>query len=185
MALKHIILSLFMITGLFADTPTFSDIPWGSSFASAKSILASKGYVSDPKQGENAFIGMLVGIKTQVFVYEAPGKRVSKVIVHLLTSDDAAISTYKNIKGILTKRLGEPEIVKADFKPPFAIGDGNEPLAIKSEKATVLTIWPYNEDKSCGVMVEITPKLTVQVTYEANVWAEHIRKMRSIEAQVL
>ena len=182
--LKSILLSLLFCAGLSAETPTFGDIPWGSSFATAKSALLGKGYSLDPSKGENAFIGTLAGVKTQVFIYEVPGRRVSKVVVHMLTKDEYAISTYKNVREILIKRLGDPSVVKVDFTPPSVAGDGNELQAIKLEKATVLSIWPYNDEK-CGVMVEITPKLTVQVTYDTNAWAEHIKRVWASEASVL
>jgi len=175
---------LFLVSvGLFATTP-FANIPWGISPGAVKIKLAEKGFVPDVSTGTNAYIGTFMGVKTQVLTFYRGGG-VQKIVLNMLTDDNAAITTYRDIRNVFIKKLGDPDtsVVKYDY--PYSKEDGQDLQAIRAGKLTVFTMWPDSAANNSGIVVSIEKKLTVEITYETQVWAAAIAKERESQADLL
>lgn len=155
----------------------FSDIPWNTSRETVVKRLKDAGFkqIKKDKQGDYAFRGTLLGHDAAGSAMMAQGKLV-KVVVLLVAPDDAARETYNQVRDVLVKKYGEPSKTLASFVEPFQEGDGYEAEAIRSGKGLFVTQW---SEGGQALAVNITPNLTVAVSYESPDWPAELERRKN------
>ena len=173
--IRFLLFVFFCLTSISAfargDAPIFADLKWGASTASVRSQLAAKGFDTEiDSDGDVKFKGKLIG-------YSAVGwavivsNRLLKVQVNILTPDSKAKQAYSEMKEVLNGKYGSPTSKYEFFTKPYYEGDGYEEQALRLGKATFALFW------GDALSMEITEKLTVQLTYESPEWsAESVRR---------
>lgn len=162
-----------------ADQPIFADMQWGVNSKEVTNQLTAKGFSVSPqdKDGDISFKGTLVGEPFSGLAIFAGGK-FAKVFVRLATPDNKAISKYQEMKDILSNKYGEPDHVFANFTNPYYAGDGYEEQAISLGKAQLASLW------KSGLALEISDKLTVDLSYESSAWGIEADKRKIKAASV-
>ncbi|HEY8712225.1 MAG TPA: hypothetical protein VIM68_05095 [Thermoanaerobaculia bacterium] len=155
----------------------FSDIPWNAPAETVVKKLKVAGFkqIKRDKQGDYAFRGNLLGHDAGGMAMFARGKLV-KVIVSLATPEEMVRETYQQVREVLLTKYGQPMRTLAAFVEPFHEGDGYEAEAIRSGKGIFLTQW---SDAGQQLAVNITPGLTVAVTYESQDWAGELERRKN------
>lgn len=143
----------------------FADIPWGASVNEAKGALTAAGFSSSQdKDGDLKFQGTLIGFPTSGFVLFGAGKAVKSIVV-LATPSRQAVDVYRDLRGTLTGKYGQPSNTYEFYSKPYYEGDGYQEQAIRLGKATFATFW------GSTLSLEVTDRLAVQVTYEGPGWS--------------
>jgi hypothetical protein len=163
----------------FREVPAFADAKWGSTRPEVRKRIEAAGFVfqTEDKDGDLLFGGAVLGVDTDVLCFFANDQLV-KVHVRLKTADSKAVSTYRDMVEVLTKKFGRPQIKLEDFRSPYYKGDGFEEQAIRSGKATFASGWGA-EGSSGGVVIDIGEQLVVDITYESSQWGAEAQRRRA------
>ena len=155
----------------------FSDIPWNTPAETVVKKLKVAGFkqIKRDKQGDYAFRGNLLGHDAGGIAMFARSKLV-KVVVMLATPEEVVRETYQQVREVLLTKYGQPMRTLASFVEPFHEGDGYEAEAIRSGKGIFLTQW---SDAGQQLLVNITPDLTVAVTYVSQDWAGELERRKN------
>jgi hypothetical protein len=164
---------------------TYADVPWGSGSDTIKKAFAKVGlsFSKIDKDGDLNFLGEQLGYEAAGLALMAKGK-VLKVAVNLATADSKAHDVYDQLLDSLTKLYGPPTIKYHSFRKPYHEGDGQEAAALRSGNAKIEAMWLREADgKQLGddISLEITPTLTVQLTYESNDWESEANRRKALE----
>ncbi len=102
-----------------------------------------------------------------------PQYGVGKIVVTILTPDQHARETYKDMKQTLTTKYGPPQQAFEFFSDPYYEGDGYEDQAIKLGKGHFGAFWDN------GLQLNVTEKLNLNVAYESPTWADEAGRRKS------
>ena len=93
---------------------------------------------------------------------------------------------YQQLLDSLTALYGPPTIRYHVFAKPYHEGDGNEAAALRNGKARISALWLREAGgKQLGddISLEITPNVTVEFTYESNVWEPEANRRKTAARQ--
>ncbi len=155
----------------------FSDIPWNAPADTVVKKLKDAGFkqIKKDKQGDYVFRGNLLNHEATGLAMFAQGKLV-RVIVLLSTPEEIVRETYSQVREVLLTKYGQPVRTLAAIAEPFHEGDGYEAEAIRSGKGIFVTEW---SDAGQQLMVNITPGLSIAVTYESQDWPAELERRKN------
>lgn len=169
--LIFVFLVIWLPTLSAAERPTFADCAWGSNRQSVNAQLRASGFSSkQDEDGDVRFEGNLLGHKTVGIAFFSH-EGLAKVIVRLATPDKDALGVYRRMQETLKRKYGQPQNTFRIFRSPYHDGDGYEEQAIRLGKGTLATFWD-------GLYMEVTDKLTVDISYEGPGWVAEMDRRR-------
>lgn len=171
-------------TPAVAVSYTYAGLPWGSGADTIKKAFRTVGlsFSKIDNDGDLNFLGQQLGYTAAGMALMARG-RLLKVAVNLATPDSRAQDVYDDLLDSLTKLYGPPTIKYHSFRKPYHEGDGQEAAALRSGNAKIAAMWLREADgKQVGddISLEITPTVTVQVTYESNDWEAEANRRKAL-----
>lgn len=170
-----------LIGSAHAEAPmNFADIPWGSSQQEVTKKFKSLGFKAGPPDKDNDIRydgGTLIGTKAIAFAFFSDAK-LAKITIALLPQNHKSISTYEEMKEILIKKYGPPDVNFEEFQSPYYKGDGYEEQAIRLGKGTFFSSWKSR------VAVTINENLAVAIMYESPSWPQESDRRKSDHTKV-
>jgi hypothetical protein len=157
-----------------SNTYVFADVPWLSSRETAKAKIVANGFVfkTQDSDGDLEFTGTVLGHDAIVFAFFTPRNELVKVLVKLITPDNAARRAYRDMRDALVAKYGPPADDTEIYSSPYHKGDGHEDLAIRVGKGLISAIWKD------AMMVMVSEKLTVDVVYEPPYWSDEVARRK-------
>ena len=157
---------------------TFAGLAWGVKANTVRTMLEGAGYVYERTDGEGdlVFRGTSVGYPAIVYAMMSDGRLV-KTDVILLPPSTRVRAVYGAMKETLAAKYGAGESIEF-FRSPYREGDGNEELALRADKAKMLTHWSRGEDELLMHIAPVSDSLVVSIAYESPGWSEESRARR-------
>ncbi|HEY8549232.1 MAG TPA: hypothetical protein VIL35_04685 [Vicinamibacterales bacterium] len=157
----------------------FATTRWGASPEETTRTLTQHGFTFEQagEEGDLIFSGVLNGHPAVVIALFGE-QGLSKILVSLPTDDGTTMETYREMRQLLGKAYGAPEIEVENYEYPFADGKhvGYEATALRVGKATIGALWKTNGE-SLGI--KITEHLIVSAHYESPAWPFEAERRRN------
>jgi hypothetical protein len=155
----------------------FAGVPWLATADSALARLAERGYRDVPEAGDTAQIvcrGRLFDHDALVTGYLDDRRRVVRWVVLVASRGERykwpdMREVFDQIVRESQNRYGPPRSVVEKFRFPYQRGDGWEDEALRDGKATIR--WGWVSRGGDRLAVEMTPAVSVTLTYECQEWA--------------
>ena len=87
--------------------------------------------------------------------------------------DAQALTKYKEVKTLLSKKYGTPDVNVENYSYPYEAGDGHEETAIKLGKANIGAHWKTNKTT---ISLQILTTLDIMLLYQANELSKEAKK---------
>jgi hypothetical protein len=146
----------------------FADVPWAARAETVREAMVKQGFqfAKNTENGDLLFDGRLFNQTTQVAAVMSKNGDLVKWVVMLLTPDNHAIDTYRDLREGLIKTYGPPHDDFEFYQTPYRKSDGYEVTAIKVGKGHLASYWSKDSDGSM-LSIEVTEALNVYVGYES------------------
>lgn len=164
------ILVVLAIKGLFAQT--FSGVPIGGTIEQMKVKLMAKGYKFDEKKDNVIWLNGKMAAKNVTVglfgTYKTKTNWQIVVIFNPQNSWNLLKDEFYDTKNILTKKYGYCNDSFEFFSSPYTEGEGDELLALQSEKVTYAAYWENLEKGKLDLSIEIGKNNCVVLKYQNN-----------------
>jgi hypothetical protein len=112
--------------------------------------------------------GKINGNDFDLIIFNTPkSKQVYKFLVSLpkLSSFYSLKTQFDVYKVILIEKYGKPSDIRNHFFSPYEEGDGNELVALKSDRAFIAAYWYFPNSE---IELKLSPTLETQISYQNN-----------------
>lgn len=162
----------------------FKGVPLDGKLSDFISKLEKKSFVLKEYARDYVAVmkGNFAGDYVTIYVLATPkSKIVWKVAVNYNDQESwsSLKSDYYDMKGLFTKKYGEPNKHYEFFSKPYYEGDGYELQALRKEKCRYISFYDLPVG---GVVVEISQFGHIQIGYEDNINYELKKKEEESEA---
>jgi len=145
------------------------NIDWGTTSQISKQLLLERENVSYTEEKDEvlSFIGgTLAGFEVGMWMLFFNNDKLYEARMGIDISLEAqAISTYNEIKSLLKKKYGYPDVDVEKYSYPYEKGDGHDETAIKLGKATIGANW---ELEKTTIEIRIMSSLDIMLRYTSN-----------------
>ncbi len=165
---KSFCLFVFLSIGIsgFSEEVSFLGVKLGSSFEEAVGMLKQRSSLTfEGIKGDTAwFNGDFAGFSKCDVSIVSYGELLTRGYVFVPAEDGFIQTVYNNAVQLYTQKYGVPTESTREFLYPYRSGAPNEDMAIKNNKAVILSVWDLD-----GALIKITifPKAySVVMVYE-------------------
>lgn len=154
---------------------TFGDTSWDMSKEEARRWAISEGWSLMEDEHYPFFLffsGQIAGDPATLDMGFLDNQ-LAMVAVTINTPDILSFGTYEDMKVVLTRHYGEPDIDAEHYLEPYRDGDGRLYQALREGKAVIGAEWNPADKYDESVFLTITSKLDVAVMYTTREWSKH------------
>jgi len=153
------------------------NIYWGMSSLKAKQLLLEREGVSLDNVKDERWTfsgGTIAGYDVFNWMLYFNNDQFYEARVGINVALDAqAITKYKEVKTLLSKKYGTPDVIIENYSYPYEAGDGHEETAIKLGKAKIGADWKTNKTT---ISLQILTTLDIMLLYQANELSKEAKK---------
>ena len=153
------------------------NIYWGMSSLKAKQLLLEREGVSLANVKDETWTfsgGTIAGYDVFSWILYFNNDQFYEARVGINVVLDAQVLTkYIEVKTLLSKKYGNPDLNVENYSYPYEAGDGHEETAIKLGKATIGANWETNKTT---ISLKVLTTLDIMLLYQANELSKEAKK---------